>query len=847
MESNLSCVSSFKEENYLAYIQPHYKESYRLAIYALLCGGREAYEEFLQVEQITHFLSEEEIVFILENAELPVVEDDSEGRRATDEVKPSTYFPTESDEEVPDLDLGWPEVMLEGTDTSISLLFHPPRQNTPTIKEVVRKQIQEARQNLRVRMVQGQQYQCRSGVKFHGGLEQRFILVDCVTVLYGTYSYTWSFEKINLSMVLVVTGQLVCSFDEEFRRLYARSTVPTVLVSGKPTIPYLIETAAVYSPNSSQLSLNQIHSRSMLTHCIKNGPNERFNPTMTRGLSMQDRIHKSHCPDMGNLVRGHSYGGELQKLNSMTRLRMGTKNLGVHVPPERSGPNMRRSGEMLLPNRLSHQHLRHQTRYGADQNLIPFNSETSLHRWKMDMYLNESEKFPDASTDILSPRTSPYSSNTGLNEHQTQLIHNRSKDIKSRIEEMRQKRLSLQEYANLRQSQESLRAMYPNQERHNFMSSLRGLDMRQNMGEFEQRSQGSFNQKEDDKREQILTDVHRSASHQDIKTISDRKAKQVYDWNEPLSRTTSAAEIDIKLNDATLKTSHLQSSGLTIQHPRAMESLTEVPEEKDGSNNRVNCLELAANDKSESKGTKDVPKEMSVLPADSQHQGPALSDPKDGKKSISFAAESSPKMANSTTESKSAEESKRSHAGKGQTQGEEVGLQRKNSMRKVQAVQDEKKTSKKEEKPLQRKASLRLRNTSGSSQPLRAEHSRSQNSLNGISETEKHKSPFPRLSPLRSSKKKATISAGQDHNHVDDEGYTVNQSSKDNACSRYEHLLSTEHIRMRTANVYSSDKDKTSSLSRRESGFPVYQTQSGMDNKLGRFMQRVGSLISKNK
>lgn len=146
MESNLSCLSSLKEEDGLLYVQPHYKESYRLAIYALLCGGKEAYEEFLRAEQINHFLSEEEILFILEHVELPIVEDDSKGKQAADEDGPSTYFPTESDDEVPDLDLGWPEVKAEHTDTSISLLYHPPRQNTPTIKEVVRKQIQQAGQ-----------------------------------------------------------------------------------------------------------------------------------------------------------------------------------------------------------------------------------------------------------------------------------------------------------------------------------------------------------------------------------------------------------------------------------------------------------------------------------------------------------------------------------------------------------------------------------------------------------------------------------------------------------------------------------------------------------------------------
>ncbi|MED6242638.1 hypothetical protein ATANTOWER_007632, partial [Ataeniobius toweri] len=150
MESNLSQLSSIEDEN--LYIQPHYKESYRLAIYALLCGGIEAYEEYLRAEQISHFLSEEEICFILENAELPVMEENSGCSQDTDRVSPSTYFPSESDKEVPELELGWPEVMLEELDTSISLLFHPPRQNIPTIKEVVRKQIQQARQIIAIAM-----------------------------------------------------------------------------------------------------------------------------------------------------------------------------------------------------------------------------------------------------------------------------------------------------------------------------------------------------------------------------------------------------------------------------------------------------------------------------------------------------------------------------------------------------------------------------------------------------------------------------------------------------------------------------------------------------------------------
>ncbi|XP_049901060.1 protein FAM83B-like [Epinephelus moara] len=957
MESNLSCLSSLKEDDFLLYIQPHYKETYRLAIYALLCGGKEAYEEFLRAEQISHFLSEQEILFILENAELPVVENDddcSEGKRPTGEASPSTYFPTESDEEVPDLDLGWPEVSLESVDTNISLLFHPPRQNTPTIKEVIRKQIQEARQviaiamdvftdvdifkeiitatlrgvivyilldhsqfkgfltmsrrvgvniqdfkNLRVRAVQGQQYQCQSGVKFHGDLEQRFILVDCQTVLYGTYSYTWSFEKINLSMVLVITGQLVASYDEEFRRLYARSTVPAVLSQEKSSVQYLRDTVALHSPNSSQLSLHQIHMRPKVMHGMRSAQDDRLNSAalMTRGLSMQERLHQSHCLDMGNLVRGHSYGGELQKLNSMTRLRMGTKDIGV-PSPEKTGLNMRGGGDMLLTNRLSQQHLRHRLRYGADQNLIPFNSETSLHRWKMDAYFNDSNAPLDASCEAISPVASPYSSHTGLNEHQSQLIHSRSRDIKSRMEEMRQKRLSLQEYANLRQSQESLRSMFQTLDRPKFMSPLRGPDMRQSVTELEPKVQNGFsleptNHKdsetntEGDKRQQTFTDGQRSTSHYDVTMAPDRKTAQTYDWHEPLSRTTSAADLDMKLNDPSLKLAHLQPSGL--QHPRAMESLTKIPEEREGS--RVNSSDSAAFKEANEdiqKDEKPVPKENTVkpnLPEESQRQDQTKGSPgsvgkvtnssgsaapKERKKSTSSEAQTAPKVLNTSAGSHHAGEAKSGHTDKKQTQHEEPPLQRKNSLRKKvysMLTPDEKKASKKEEKSLHRKGSMR---SHGQNQPVKADHSqaaaveqttkkgqslsmsRSQGSLGSQTETEKHKSPFPRLSPHRSSKKKTNPAGEQDkgsRSTLDDEGLTVYQTRREKAYSRFEYLLSTDSIpldkSMKVPSMY--PPEKSSSLNRNDSGYPTYNTQSGTDNKLGRFMQRVGTLIGKNK
>ncbi|KAF4013259.1 hypothetical protein G4228_004651 [Cervus hanglu yarkandensis] len=266
------------------YIEPHYKEWYRVAVDTLIEHGLDAYKEFLAKERVSDFLAEEEINYILNNVQ-KVAQSAAHGtdNSCDDASSSGTYWPMESDVEAPNLDLGWPYVMpglLGGT--HIELLFHPPRAQLLTIKETIRKMIKEARKvialvmdiftdvdifkeiveasargisvyilldeskfshflsmtekqgcqvqrlrNIRVRTVKGQDYLSKTGAKFHGKMEQKFLLVDCQKVMYGSYSYMWSFEKAHLSMVQIITGQLVESFDEEFRTLYARSCVPS--------------------------------------------------------------------------------------------------------------------------------------------------------------------------------------------------------------------------------------------------------------------------------------------------------------------------------------------------------------------------------------------------------------------------------------------------------------------------------------------------------------------------------------------------------------------------------------------------------------------------------------------
>lgn len=144
-----SMLSSLRDDfNADECIQPHYKESYRIAIDRLVSGGRDSYLEFLKGERIGSFLSEEELAFISANVEQLPPQNHTEEICDPHENKSSsgTYWPMYSDTDAPDLDLGWPEIFPDTLQTNIDLLFHPPRQNSPTIKEVVRKNIQEARQ-----------------------------------------------------------------------------------------------------------------------------------------------------------------------------------------------------------------------------------------------------------------------------------------------------------------------------------------------------------------------------------------------------------------------------------------------------------------------------------------------------------------------------------------------------------------------------------------------------------------------------------------------------------------------------------------------------------------------------
>ncbi|TKS85471.1 Protein FAM83B [Collichthys lucidus] len=431
-----SRLSSLRGEFKEDYIQPDYRESYRLAIDCLVNTGRESYQEFLKGERVGSFLSEEEILFITKNVEqLPPqnVAEEIDGP-PDNQSSSGTYWPIHSDVDTPDLDLGWPEVMHDLLQTNIDLLFHPARQNNPTIKEVVRKHIREARQvvaivmdkftdvdifkeavdvsargvpvyvlldefhlksfltmaesqdvkiqqlrNMRVRTVKGQGYLCRSGAKFHGAMEQKFLLVDCHTAIYGSYSFTWSFEKINLSMVQVITGHLVKSYDEEFRTLYARSSVPAELCPpegflqcngphGRQIFPKFHSAQRIERQDQLRHTMDTVYrktcerklgARHFEERLFEQGPNE-LRPLMENGIVVPDQMPQLQSTEMMNFMKRHSYAGEKRDGCMPQNIRTRASNWNIatetgtvtnnytmdnylQVPPMHGGQNIRQS------------------------------------------------------------------------------------------------------------------------------------------------------------------------------------------------------------------------------------------------------------------------------------------------------------------------------------------------------------------------------------------------------------------------------------------------------------------------------------------------------------------------
>ncbi|KAK7915410.1 hypothetical protein WMY93_011171 [Mugilogobius chulae] len=257
-----------------------YSETERLAVERLLNGGPEAFYSAAGSEHASCFLSPEEVTDITNWTQdyhlSPIPREREHWDNGLDSDYDmgycSTYYPAFSDTPPPGLALGWPESCLWEQENSIKVYTSPPAEGEPSVREVIRQQLQKATQviaiatdrltdcavigdlhnaasrgvpvyiilnqrsthentllrlwhpNIQVRVLGGKSFCSRAGRMVVGEMKDKFVLVDLQTVIHGSYSLTWSDAHLHRQLVTVLTGSVVDSFDREFRILFAASS-----------------------------------------------------------------------------------------------------------------------------------------------------------------------------------------------------------------------------------------------------------------------------------------------------------------------------------------------------------------------------------------------------------------------------------------------------------------------------------------------------------------------------------------------------------------------------------------------------------------------------------------------
>ncbi|XP_005082815.1 protein FAM83A isoform X2 [Mesocricetus auratus] len=205
-------------------------ESARLATDALLDGGPEAYWHTLSQEGEIDFLSSVEAQYIQAQAkEPPSAPDPAGGAEAgsrgldTCSTQSGTYFPMASEGRETALLHNWTlaEKPYLKEKSSATVYFQTDKRNN--IRDLVRRCISRTSQNISIRSVEGEVYCAKSGRKFAGQIQEKFIISDWRVVLSGSYSLSWLCGHVHRNILSKFTGQAVELFDEEFRRLYASS------------------------------------------------------------------------------------------------------------------------------------------------------------------------------------------------------------------------------------------------------------------------------------------------------------------------------------------------------------------------------------------------------------------------------------------------------------------------------------------------------------------------------------------------------------------------------------------------------------------------------------------------
>ncbi|KAK7167635.1 hypothetical protein R3I94_001887 [Phoxinus phoxinus] len=367
-ESQLVCMDDDHVNVKIPESKPefYYSEEQRAALEQLLKNGDGAFKMRLKEDNVKDFISAREIKWMRDTFQEYDSDSDTCCSRSPHDTSEdsgvhSTYWPTMSDTEIPPLDIGWPSNGHYKGVTRVSVYTHPPKTNSPHIKEVVRRLIQESTKlvavvmdlltdlqilqdlldaaskrgvavyllleenglphfldmsrrlqistqhlrNLRVRTVRGSGMPLSFG-RLPGSQCSKYMLVDGEKIMFGSYSFTWSSSRMNRNTITVMSGQVVDFFDNDFRELYAVSDKVDLYREfhiSKPALPVPVLKTPV---EPSKLTVPVSTSRFQ----ISVEDNKQAN--------LKVPAHKYHNPKY-SLVVGNSLGvtGSLQDLSKL--------------------------------------------------------------------------------------------------------------------------------------------------------------------------------------------------------------------------------------------------------------------------------------------------------------------------------------------------------------------------------------------------------------------------------------------------------------------------------------------------------------------------------------------------
>lgn len=215
----------------------------------------------------------------------------------------------------------------------------------------------------------------------------------------------WSYEKIHLSMIQVITGGLVESYDEEFRTLYARSNIPVEFQS-QDIFPDRRMNGKI--ENYFGHPIRPFERKDHLRHTL----DSVYRQTCERQAGFRSTVedlpiphHSRFLQDTLDFNKRHSYAGERREPSHIIQQpRYGTSNWNVTEDIRRYGGNypavMENPYESARLNFLNRTANLRQSYHGHDKQVLSMQqnlpslastSKSFLRTWRIESYLNNND------------------------------------------------------------------------------------------------------------------------------------------------------------------------------------------------------------------------------------------------------------------------------------------------------------------------------------------------------------------------------------------------------------------------------------------------------------------------